>query len=75
MSPCPHCLAGNRSVEIAGLRFHTLSDRWISCSGLEQQPQVSVPVHGELIGRVQNVYQSICERTFTRLGRRVDNSA
>jgi hypothetical protein len=74
MSPCPHCLAGKTTVEIAGLRFHTLSDRWISCNPVKQQ-QDSIPVRGELIGRVQNFYQSVCERTFSRLGRSLDNSA
>jgi hypothetical protein len=51
-----------------------LSDRWISCNPVKQQ-QDSIPVRGELIGRVQNFYQSVCERTFSRLGRSLDNSA
>jgi hypothetical protein len=70
MSSCPHCLAGNRTVEISGMRFHTLPDRWISCSPVEQQQQVMVPVRSEPVGRKQSVYQAICESSVIRLGRR-----
>jgi len=31
MATCPHCLLERATVEIEGLRFHTFSDRWISC--------------------------------------------
>jgi hypothetical protein len=70
MPSCPHCLAGDETVEISGLRFHILPDRWISCSPVEPQQQVIVPARGEIIGRMQNVYQAICESSFMRLGRR-----
>lgn len=72
MSSCPHCLAGKTTVEIAGLRFHTLSDRWISCIPVEQHQEVVVPARGELISRVQSLYQSLCDRSFVRLGLHLD---
>lgn len=70
MPSCPHCLAGNTTVEIAGLRFHVFSDRWISCSGVDQE-RVIVPAHGEFISRVQSVFGSISVSGFIRLRRRL----
>ncbi len=70
MPSCPHCLAGKTTVEIAGLRFHNFSDRWISCSGVDQQ-RVIVPARGEFIGRMQNAFRSTSVRNFIRLRRRL----
>jgi hypothetical protein len=72
MPSCPHCTAGKTTVEIAGLRFHTLSDRWISCSPVEQQQRIIVPVRGEFIGRLQDAYQAIYENGFIRMRRRFE---
>lgn len=74
MPSCPHCLAGKTTVEIAGLQFHTLSDRWISCRPVEQQQEMIVPVRGELVDRMQTLYQSIWESGFIRLRRRLDTA-
>ena len=68
MSPCARCLAGNPTVEVAGLRFHALSDRWISCVGAEQ-PGASVPARREFVVRIENAYRAICVSNFVRLRR------
>jgi hypothetical protein len=70
MPSCPLCLNGKTTVEIAGRQFHTLSDRWISCSGADQQQRVIVPARGELMGRMRIIYQSICESSVIRQSRR-----
>ena len=70
MPSCLHCLAGKKTVEIAGLRFHTLADRWISCNAPDEQ-QVMVPPPREFIGRLQTAFPSISLSSFGRLRRRV----
>jgi hypothetical protein len=73
MEPCPHCLAGNTTVEISGLRFHTFADRWISCTAVQEQKAI-VPVRGEIASLAQSAFQSICVSNFIRLRRRMYSS-